>query len=310
MNRFEAKDDQQFTVSREGANGLELRTGGGNVQVVGVEGDQLQIHAARKVRADREADARAFLEQMRIERRRDGDQWVVEATWPDARSHHVESPSVSFEVRLPRGMRLESRTGGGNVEVSGTGETRLNTGGGNVQLRTIGGALNVNTGGGNISLAECEGPVELHTGGGNIDIREARGSVHAQTGGGNIQVEGRSGAVQVNTGGGNIRIHQAQSPVKANTGGGNIQATVVNGSGPVQIDLGTGAGELDLNLPEGASARVEADTGLGSVQLDPAGAARYSRGHSHMEAVLGDGQGSVHLRTGAGGIRVRLAEAR
>lgn len=307
---LEAKADQQWSLRREGASGLELRTRGGNIQVAGADSDQLEIHAIKQARADREEDARAFLEQMKIERRREGDRWVVVATWPEPRASHVQSASVSFEVRVPRGMRLETQSGGGNVDVAGVGETRLRTGGGNIRARNIGGRLEVHTGGGNLQLEECAGPTELETGGGNIEIRQAQRAVKAHTGGGNIQVEGRAGPMEVHTGGGNIEICQAESPVKATTGAGNIAVEVARAGGAAQVELGTGAGEIDLRLPERISARVEADTGLGRVQLEPAAEARYNRAHSHVEAVLGGGQGSVRLHTGVGGIRVRLAGGR
>jgi hypothetical protein len=71
------------------------------------------------------------------------------------------------------------------------------------------------------------------------------------------------------------------------------------------VDLGTGAGEIELSMPENMSARLEASTNLGHVDLQPAGGAQFNRSHSHVEATLGEGQGSVRLHTGVGGIRIR-----
>jgi DUF4097 and DUF4098 domain-containing protein YvlB len=150
----------------------------------------------------------------------------------------------------------------------------------------------------------------LETGGGNIDIRGAEHSVKAHTGGGNIAVEGRTGPVEVHTGGGNISISQAESPVKASTGSGNIEVTVARASGALQVELGTGAGEVALRLPEGASARLVAETGQGQVHLEPSTGARFNQSRTRVEAVLGDGQGSVRLHTGSGGVHIRLASAR
>jgi hypothetical protein len=80
-------------------------------------------------------------------------------------------------------------------------------------------------------------------------------------------------------------------------------------SGAAQVELGTGAGNLDLRLPNDVSARVEANTNMGSVQLEPVAGGHYNRSHNHVRAVLGDGQGSVRLRTGVGNIEIRLAAA-
>jgi putative adhesin len=305
-SRHQVTEPEEWTLPREGASGLELRTQGGNIRVVGAAVEQLQVRALKKARGDSDADARAFLELMRVERRRDGDRWVVEASWPEPRPRHIEEANVSFEIQVPHGMRLDAESRGGNVEVSGVGETRLHTGGGNIQARDIGGALDVHTGGGNLQVDACTGPIDLETGGGNIEIHQAQHAVKAHTGGGNIQVEGRAGPVDAHTGGGNIGIRQAESPVKAITGAGNVQVEIARASGAAQVELGTGAGNVDLRLPQDISARVEANSNLGHVQMEPAAGAQYNRGHGHLQAVLGDGQGSVRLRTGVGGIRIRL----
>jgi DUF4097 and DUF4098 domain-containing protein YvlB len=309
-SRSAATRTEEWTLPREGASGLELRNQGGNIRVGGAAVDQLQVRALKKARGDSDADAQAFLELMRVERRREGDRWVVEASWPEPRSHRIESANVSFEIQVPHGMRLEAESRGGNVEVSGVDETRLHTGGGNIEARDIGGALDVHTGGGNLKVEACTGPIDLQTGGGNIEIHQARHAVKAHTGGGNIQVEGRAGPVDAHTGGGNIGIRQAESPVKAITGAGNVQVEVARASGAVEVEMGTGAGNVDLRLPGDVSARVEANTNLGRVQIEPAAGAQDNRGHGHLEAVLGDGQGSVRLRTGVGGIAIRVSAER
>jgi Putative adhesin len=305
-NRYEAKARQDFTLPREGAHELELRSPAGNIRVVAGDRDQIRVDAEKRVRADRESDAEAFLAQMKIDRRRDGDRWIVEATWPEPRRHDVESPYINFEIQVPRGMSLAARTGGGNMEAEGIGEARLRTGGGNVTAREVSGLLDVNTGGGNIETTGGR-DAQLHTGGGNISARSVEGRLKAHTGGGNIEVQGSVGPVEVDTGGGNITIRRAESPVKATTGAGNVEVEVARARGAAQVELGTGAGDLMLHLPEGVDARVEADTGLGRVDIEPSTNARFNRGRTHAEAVLGDGRGSVRLHTGVGGVRVRLA---
>jgi putative adhesin len=306
-NRPEVEAVQEWTLERQGADGLRLRTRGGNIEVVGDGGDRLQIRAVKKARAADDTDARAFLDEMRIERRRDGDQWVVEANWPDLKPRHLQSASVSFQVHVPRGMRLDTQTGGGNLDVRGAGDSRLRTGGGNVQLRDLSGGAEVHTGGGNVGVDGCAGTLALETGGGNVDIRGARRSVKAHTGGGNIDVNGGDGPVEVQTGGGNIGIERAASPVKATTGGGNIEVNVARADGPVQVELGTGSGNVTLRLPENASAQLLAQTGSGQVLMEPPTNARFNKDHSRVEATLGDGRGAVRVRTGSGGIHVRLA---
>lgn len=300
-------ETEEWILPRDGASILDLRTQGGNLRVTGVATDQLQIRASKTARSHSEADARAFLEEMIVDRRREGDRWLVEARWPQPRPRHIEEAHVNFELQVPHGMRLEAGSRGGNVEAGGVGETRLRTGGGNVEASEIAGALHVHTGGGNIQVDACSGAIELETGGGNIAIRQAQDAVKAHTGGGNILVRGEAGPVDAHTGGGNIEIRQAQSPVTAHTGGGNIQVEIPRASGAAQVEMTTGAGNLDLRLPSDVSAQLEATSNLGHVHLAPAAGGQHQRGQRHLRAVLGGGQGSVHLRTGVGNIEIRLA---
>jgi DUF4097 and DUF4098 domain-containing protein YvlB len=271
--------------------------------------EELQVRAVKTVRGGSEADARAFLEQMIVERRRGADRWVVEARWPQPRPRDIEEAHVNFEIRVPRGMRLEVESRGGNVAASGAGETRLHTGGGNVEAQDLSGPLRIHTGGGNIQVEACTGAIELETGGGNLAIREARDTVKAHTGGGNIQVEGNAGPVDAHTSGGNIEVRRADSPVRAVTGAGNVQVEIARATGAAQVELETGAGNLDLRLPRDVSAQVDATANMGHVRLEGAAGGSSPRGHGHLNVVLGEGQGSVRLRTGVGNIEIRVTGA-
>jgi len=81
---------------------------------------------------------------------------------------------------------------------------------------------------------------------------------------------------------------------------------VTRTGGTAQVELGTGAGDIDRRLPQDASARLVASTNLGRVDLDPAAGARYNGGPGHLESMLGDGRGSVGLRTGKRDIPIHL----
>jgi DUF4097 and DUF4098 domain-containing protein YvlB len=286
-SRPEVEAVQDWAQAREGAATLELRTRAGNIQVVGSDGDQLQFHAVKKVRADGD-EARAFLDRMTIDRRREGDHWVVKADWPDPRPRQVQSASVSFEIRLPRRMGLAAVSGAGNVEATGIGETRIQTGAGNVSVRDLGGALNSHTGAGNVTARGVSGRVEVHTGAGNIEV------------------DGSDGALDVETGAGNIGLRRVQTAVKAGTGAGNIEAEVAR-AGAASLDMGTGVGNVTLRLPRDTSALLEAHTGQGQVEMQPATGSRLSNGRKQLEATLGEGRGSIRLHTGIGNVQIRLA---
>src|SRR5262249_18599487 len=145
MQPFKATASEEYTLPREGATELSVRTSNGAIQVTAAEGDTLRIHAVKEVRASTQEAADAFLPLMQIERRRDGGRWVVEATWPEPRAHHVESPHVGFEIQVPREMRLEARSSNGRIEAAGVVEARLRTSNGEIRARDVAERLEAHT---------------------------------------------------------------------------------------------------------------------------------------------------------------------
>jgi uncharacterized protein YjbI with pentapeptide repeats len=119
-DEFEAKASEEWALPRDGASTLQLRSQGAHIRsgirLAPAEGDQLQIRVVKQARAESETEAQARLAEMRVERRRDGDAWVVEASWPykpherrAGRNSYSgdDDRKITFEIRLPRGMRLD-----------------------------------------------------------------------------------------------------------------------------------------------------------------------------------------------------------
>jgi DUF4097 and DUF4098 domain-containing protein YvlB len=415
LNTLEAKGSQGWILPREGASNLYVRTPSGAIRTAAAEEDQIRIQATKEVRGPSEAEAQVFLGQMRIERRREGDRWIVEATWPEWVPSGIQSAQASFEISLPRGMRLEAQsgngaveatgvagatlrtdsgdlrardvagrldahtgngsieigrcagpmevdsssggvtirqaqnsvtakagngpirieacvgpveaasasgaitilrvpgtvtaaTGNGGIEVKGVKEARLRTDSGDIRAGDIAGRLDAHTGNGAVEVDHCGGPVEVDTSSGGIAIRQAQRAVKAKTGNGPIQIEGCAGSVEAKSSSGWIKIRQARSRVDATTGNGSIEVELVHGNGAVHMDL-TGTSGTDLLLPENVSALIEVGNHSGSFEFDLPGVGPIRRGPAHVEAVLGHGEGSFHVRTSESAIRIRKAVA-
>jgi hypothetical protein len=298
---------EEWSVPREGAAALRLQNPGGNLRFLASTDDRIRVVAEKKVQGGDARAAEAFLEQMTLSRRRDGERWLFEASWPRPDRGWQQSAHVNWEVRLPRGMRLEAETGGGNVSAEEIASARLRTGGGNMAAKRIAGPTDLHTGGGNVALRET-GEARIHTGGGNVEVTGAHGSVNLETGGGNVSVDGCDGALVAQTGGGNMEVRGVRGSLTGRTGGGNIRAGLGPSDGPAKAELRTGAGDIDLTLNGRADAEVRAETGNGRVTLEPARIARLSSDETRLEARLGTGRGRVQLHTGSGSIRVRVAE--
>jgi DUF4097 and DUF4098 domain-containing protein YvlB len=342
MKPFEAKISEDWSLPLEGAAGLRVRTADSAIRVVGSETDEIQIHATKTARANTESAARAFLDEMKVERRRDGDLWIIEAVWPQPRPRDVEGAGISLEIRVPRGLSLEASSSNGSVEASGVARALLRTSNGSITARDVEESLQLHTSNGAVRVERCAGPVEAKTENGRVEIRRAQGSVTARTSNGAIQVEECAGpveaktenarvevaqspgAITTHTSNGAIRIEDCPGPIEARTSSGSItirrarhaihartsdgriEAELDQAEGPVEAELLTCNASIDLTLPHRISARLVADTCNARITVEPSTHANITGGPTHLETVLGTGEGSVRLRSSNGAIRIRL----
>jgi hypothetical protein len=253
-------DDYQAELHEtlEGSGGLRLRVPAGDIRVVGRDDDRISLDAVKKVRAVDEGEGRRFLERMQIKRRRDGDDWLIEASWPQPHPHGIQSAHVSFEVLVPGGTRLEARSGHGRIEAIGVDEALLSTGSGDVQAHEIAGTLNARTGHGAMQISGSKGPVDAESRSGDIRIGQAAGAVKAMTGHGALQMEQCAGPVEAESRSGGVRVREVAGSLEARSGHGRIEVTQA-----AAARLHTSSGDVHAR---GVGGRLEAFTGHGSIQ--------------------------------------------
>src|SRR5438132_89962 len=73
----------QWTLPQEGTHNLEVRTLAGNICVVRVEGNRVEVQAGEAVRGGSQAEGEALLEEIKVEPRRTPGGWLVPASWPE-----------------------------------------------------------------------------------------------------------------------------------------------------------------------------------------------------------------------------------
>ena len=148
---------------------------------------------------------------------------------------------VAFSLVVPPGIAASVTSEGGDVVVSGTAGTVIDSGGGAVRATQIGGQLSVQTEGGPLQIAGLSGALNADTGGGPLIAR----GVTATT-------------AEVTTEGGDAVVAFAVAPgsVHMDTGGG--AATLVVPRGPYALTADTGGGEevLDVALDPAAPRSV------------------------------------------------------
>jgi len=170
----------QWTLPQEGINNLEVRTPAGDIRVVRVEGNRLEVQARIAVRGGSQAEGEVLLEEIKVEPRRTPGGWLLAARWPELLQGRGISPRVSFVVQAPRTMRLDLTTADGTLEIedqtnrevgltidhpSGSVPAELSAGNGATQMRLDAGTslhLHLRS---PIRLRTREGAVRLRSGG-------------------------------------------------------------------------------------------------------------------------------------------------
>lgn len=286
MDLAEKKETNDWTMAAEDAARLHVTTPCGAIRVTASEGDDIALHAEKQVRGSHEAAVEAFLKEIEVERRRDGDAWVVEARWPMPPPLSIRSVGVNLRIEAPARLRVEADAHNGQIEVEGMASVRVHTANGRVSVRNVKGGVDAETRNGAMDLGLCAGGIQARTSNGKVSASSCEGSLALSTSNGAVEVQGATG------------------PLEASTSNGAIEASLVQASVPVQVDLKTSNGAIHLVLPQGLNARLDAETRNGRVDLGAIPGAQYNERHTQAQATQGDGSGQVRLRTSNGAIQV------
>jgi len=251
-------------------------SGRANLRVVTDDGDVTIVSADQK-----QIDARVSAEgrkvgpgsEVRIEESQTGDQVSLFVRLPKLNWNWwgAGHKSVRIEVRVPRELDLDIRTGDGNVST-----------------QAVAGRIRIDTGDGNIAATGLKGDVGIHTGDGHVEASGLDGSLDVNTGDGHISVEGRFNVLNLKT------------------GDGSIEARVKNGSKVESAwRLHSGDGNINLWLPGDLNADIDARTGDGHITMDVPVMVSGSLSHSAIHGKLNAGGGSVQIISGDGSIHVQ-----
>jgi DUF4097 and DUF4098 domain-containing protein YvlB len=271
--------------------GLDVSTGGGNIDVDDVTGPVSLATAGGNVTTGNiEGSARL-----------------------ETKGGHVSVKSVSGD--------LIANTGGGHITTGMVGgNASLHTSGGHIRVSSVGGVARLVTGGGNVTLEHAGGELAAETSGGQIEVGEAAGLVRAKTGGGGIRVVRVSGPSELQTIGGSIYLTQVDSAVKASTAAGGITAWFVSPARqPGNCELHSSNGDIVVYLPRQLPVTIDAQIQNADehrVIIDPAFPLKVSYDDSlnglrtmRAEGSLNGGGEVLRLRAVQGNIRVVLSDA-
>src|SRR5262249_7550607 len=265
----EATGSFSKTLNVSGKPDVEIQTGSGNITVRGGGANPVQVNAG--IRASENGFGEGMSASERVKRieadppvKQNGNMISIGRIEERELRNHV---SISYEVTVPAGTSLNSRTGSGNQEISGVnGSLRASTGSGNIRVDGVSGDPRLETGSGDIKIDAVKGRLYAHTGSGNITAKSVEGGLNAETGSGDIEYyQTAAGTVLAHTGSGNIRLHGVKGGVEAHTGSGNVD---IEGEATSEWDVETGSGDLSLRLPQNAAFDLRAQSSSGSIHMN------------------------------------------
>ena len=233
---------------------------------------------------------------------------------------------ADLTIRVPEGASLTLQHGAGDVEVRDLvadleidvkagvmeaagldGQVELDLGSGGLTVEDVRGRLVMDTGSGGASLDRFEGAaLSIDTGSGSVAVSEVSAeAVEIDTGSGGVTVDGvETRRLMIDTGSGSVRVESAGADSAViDTGSGRVHLALERmGDGRFEID--TGSGSIVMLVPGDLSARFDIDIGSGGIDVDVPIAKTLHKSRGEMRFIAGDGDASVVLDTGSGGVRV------
>ncbi len=180
------------------------------------------------------------------------------------------SIKLAITVTLPRGTRLRTSSGNGDVAVTA-------------------------------ALAEAR----VTSGNGRVKVTGVNGRVEASSGNGEVSVDGASGPVRARSGNGDVTIGTVNGPVNASSGNGDIRVSMDRLTGNDDLEFSSGNGRIEVVVPSDFSAEVEANSGNGRVSTDFPITIKGRLTPSRLRGTIGNGGRLLRMHTGNGEMEIR-----
>jgi DUF4097 and DUF4098 domain-containing protein YvlB len=240
----------------------------------------------------REARVRASVDRGRMEFDLTSSRITIEQRSDRGNLARSQSSDTQYEVSIPRGVRVMTRSRSGDIRISGTGgDVEANTSNGDIDIRDAAGRIEAGTLSGEITVSQIKGNVDVSTVTGSITVSQLEGDVHAASTGGDITVADVTGRdIELSTTRGDIDFR------------GSIDAAG-------RYELTTHAGDVLVAIPEATNARVVVGTFSGEIDSDfpitlmPGD--RSGRTSRRFEFTIGSGGPRIVAESFSGDVEIR-----
>ncbi|HEV8583050.1 MAG TPA: hypothetical protein VGX68_28615 [Thermoanaerobaculia bacterium] len=276
-----AKFHRQQKLDLAPGGELLVEAAGGSVTVTGgaADGGTVVITSTRDDIEDRYSfEVTSEPGRARVISRRRGG-WSQGFGWNSSGNLH-------FDVRVPRATRVDLKSSGGGIRVSGLkGNARVRSSGGGLRIADIAGDIDASSSGGGVEVKQVSGDVRVSSSGGGVDVTQVNGNVDASSSGGGVHVDGVGGKVTADSSGGSVSAVLAEGNAAGgslSSSGGGVRVAIARDT-RLSIDAYSSGGSVSCELPVERSGKQTRTTLRGDL----------------------NGGGSVlKLRSSGGGIRI------
>ena len=219
----------RFKIDLPAEFDLDLRTGGGHIEVVGDLAGDVTSHTSG------------------------GD-----VTLRDI-GGEVELTTSGGDIRVGTiGGDVHLQTSGGDIRVEkASSDLDVQTSGGDIRIGHVGNTLDAQTSGGDIAIEYVGGDARIRTSGGDIEIGELSGNARITTAGGDIELRNAKGVIQAKTAGGELDLLNVTGAIDARTAGGDVLAELTP-EGSRGSSLVSAGGDIVVYVDPKAKATIEA----------------------------------------------------
>lgn len=214
----EFRADRSAGVDAKGVEKVVIRTGAGDMKVIG-RGNAVRVEARGVACAAKQE----LLDRTQITVRREGNVVYVETDLPADKDGwnwgRGEYAYIDIGIALPSNLPVEATDSSGDAVFEDLKALQLQDSSGDLEISRIADLADVNDSSGDLDLTSA-GSVRVRDSSGDIEIDDVRGDVDV--------VQDSSGDIHVETVAGNVRVEQDSS--------GDIRAENVKGSFVVDSD--------------------------------------------------------------------------
>lgn len=199
------------------------------------------------------------------------------------------SGNLHFDVRVPRQTRVDLKSSGGGIRLSGVA--------GDAKVRSSGGGLHI---------ADVNGDIDASSSGGGVEVKQVRGDVTAESSGGGIDIANVSGNVDASSSGGGVHVDGVGGRVTAESSGGPVSAVLAAGN-TAGGSLSSSGGGVRVAIAPDARLSIDASSSGGSVSCELPVQRQGKESRTSLRGDLNGGGPVLRLHSSGGGIRIEAS---